>query len=156
MLITCEVKSEHSMLNQKRQHVGAFCLVCPQVVGFVCTMRNRHVCFIWIAVIIWSHVKWNLNSWCGPIDCLITLFTFGHDTQPTCYLYWTDDVGSDAIHLMPSRQSVPCWHAFSAMLHLRLSFHVFWCYILMFVLCLTCHLEGGSLKWWKAGATHKG
>ena len=76
MLITCEVKSEHSMLNQKRQHVGAFRLVCPQVVGFVCTIRNRHVCFMMIAVIVWSHVKWNLNSWCGPVDLLITLFTF--------------------------------------------------------------------------------
>ena len=51
MLITCEVKSEHSMLNQKRQHVGAFRLVCPQVVGFVGMVRNRHVLFAWIAVV---------------------------------------------------------------------------------------------------------
>ena len=56
MLITCEVKSEHSMHNQKRQHVGAFHLVCPQVAGFVCAIRNRHV---------WDFcVLWLLDRWC--------------------------------------------------------------------------------------------
>ena len=142
MLILCEVKSEHSMLNQKRQHVGVFRLVCPQVVGSVRTRRKRHVCFIWIAVIICSPVKWNLSSWCGPIDFLITFFTFGHDTQPTCDFDWTDDVGSDAIHLMPSRQSVPCWHAFGAMLHLRLISHVFRFSILTFCAVLDMSFGG--------------
>ena len=103
---------------------------------------------LWLFDHMWSEI------WTVDVVQLIcwSLFTFGHDTQPTCYFYWTDDVGSDAIHLMPSRQSVPRWHAFSVMLHLGLFFRVFWFCMLICVLCLTCHVERGSLRWCKLGS----
>ena len=140
MLITCEVTSEHITLSQKRQHVGAFLLVCPQVVGFVCTVRSRHLCLTFIAVVQligWSHVKWNLKSWSGPVDLLITLFTCGHDTQPIV-VFVLDRWRRKRCDPSDAQQ------AFGAMLtchsfHLRILFSMY-AYFVCWCLCCAWHV----------------
>ena len=65
--------------------------------SFFCTIRNRHVCFNLDCCdsLITREVKSEQLMWSSCF--LFTLFTFGHDTQPTCYFYLADDVGSDAL-----------------------------------------------------------